>query len=251
MRGVGQRSMMRSGEGETSMSSTVLQSRLGGLLREERLRHEPWRFAYFDAFLPAGRCRELSSLFGSSLSSCERRDGQKPYAFLTGPANRQALPPESPAGRLLRFLGGPRYRELVSAFTGIDLSRCDVSLDLWEYRSGHWLAPHVDKADKLVTQIVYLTEGWKEATGGRLLILHDADPSSVAEALPPRAGASAIIVRSDSSWHAVEPVSPEAAPRRSLTIIYRERADRAVKPEDPGERRPYGDRGRCAISTPC
>lgn len=50
------------------------------------------------------------------------------------------------------------YRQRMQRLTEIDLQTVEVGLYLWEYRPGDWLAPHVDKKNKIVTQIVYLTE---------------------------------------------------------------------------------------------
>jgi hypothetical protein len=48
-------------------------------------------------------------------------------------------------------LSGSDYRGRMAELTGMPLDDAAFTLDVWEYRTGDWLAPHVDKADKLVT----------------------------------------------------------------------------------------------------
>jgi Rps23 Pro-64 3,4-dihydroxylase Tpa1-like proline 4-hydroxylase len=123
-------------------------------------------------------------------------------------------------GLLRDALAGPAYREHISRLTGVSLEDSTFTLDLWEYRTGDWLAPHVDKPEKLVTQIFYLAEDWRPGDGGRLLVLATDDPASVVRTLPPRLGSSAILVRSDTSWHAVEAPGPRSPARRSVTATF-------------------------------
>jgi Rps23 Pro-64 3,4-dihydroxylase Tpa1-like proline 4-hydroxylase len=121
---------------------------------------------------------------------------------------------------LAEVLSSPDYRRAVAALTGTPLDGADLTLDVWEYRSGDWLAPHVDKPEKLVTHIFYFTERWAIGDGGRLLILSSSDASDVARALAPRIGCSTLLVRSETSWHAVEQPVPGAAHRRSVTATF-------------------------------
>ncbi|MGK5627815.1 2OG-Fe(II) oxygenase [Streptomyces sp. URMC 123] len=188
-----------------------------------RLTATPWAHAHVPQTLPAEAAGELARAFDDfDLTPCEETRREKSYRFatasLTGP-DRPALTPRWAA--LVDGLHSDAYRRSVSELTGVPLDGARFSLDLWEYRSGDWLAPHVDKADKLVTQIFYLSEGWREGDGGRLLILGSPDATDVARALPPVLGSSAVLVRSETSWHAVEPPAAHSAPRRSMTATFR------------------------------
>jgi Rps23 Pro-64 3,4-dihydroxylase Tpa1-like proline 4-hydroxylase len=137
--------------------------------------------------------------------------GPKPPSPQTPPG----LP--GPWGDFLGALGGSAHRDLLARLSGVDLSGTRVSLTVWEYRGGDFLAPHVDK---VLTQIVYLGECWAEGDGGRLFIQRTPDPDDVVSRLSPALGATAVLVRSDHSWHSVEMSRPGAAPRRSLNLTY-------------------------------
>jgi Rps23 Pro-64 3,4-dihydroxylase Tpa1-like proline 4-hydroxylase len=189
--------------------------------RSARLTTVPWSFSYLDEALPRDLATRLSRLFGElDLVACERQEGHKSYRFLTTTFDGASRVSDTQCMSLLDFLRGDEYRELMSGLTGLVLDGCRCTLSFWEYQGGDWLAPHVDKPDKLVTQIFYLTESWNDGEGGRLLILTDSDWRSVMHALPPRLGSSSVIVRSEESWHAVERVPPGAAPRKSLTVTF-------------------------------
>jgi Rps23 Pro-64 3,4-dihydroxylase Tpa1-like proline 4-hydroxylase len=108
----------------------------------------------------------------------------------------------------------------MGTMTGLDLTGHDLGLDLWEYEPGDWLSPHVDKPEKLVTQLLYLTEGWRPEHGGYLRVLRDAAPGSVDRLLAPALGSSTVLVQSGSSWHAVDSPRPGSPARRSLTITF-------------------------------
>jgi Rps23 Pro-64 3,4-dihydroxylase Tpa1-like proline 4-hydroxylase len=190
-------------------------------VRSARLITSPWSFSYLDEALPPDLATRLPRLFGElDLIACERQDGQKTYRFLTAAFDAASRVSDTLCMDLLDFLRSDEYRTLISDLTGVALEGCRCTLSFWEYQGGDWLSPHVDKSDKLVTQIFYLTESWKDGEGGRLLILTDSDPESVVHALPPRLGSSAVIVRSEDSWHAVERMPPGAAPRKSLTVTF-------------------------------
>jgi Rps23 Pro-64 3,4-dihydroxylase Tpa1-like proline 4-hydroxylase len=125
-----------------------------------------------------------------------------------------------PGGGVLRLVRRAAHPELLAGLSGVDLSGTHVSLTVWEYRGGDFLAPHVDKEEKVLTQIVYLGEHWADGDGGRLLVQRTPDPDDVVARLSPSLGATAVLVRSDDSWHSVESPRPGAAPRRSLNVTY-------------------------------
>ena len=217
------------GGGMIDVVDQELAASFSSAMRSSPLRIEPWRYSYVETLLPSDLARTLSRGFsGVSLVAHERASGPKSYSFLTASLADPARVTESACQDLLAYLGSNTHRDLLSDLSGVDLTGCSVSLDVWEYRPGHWLAPHVDKRDKTVTQIIYLTEGWRPEHGGRLEILRDATRTSVVEALPPTLGSSVVLVRSDASWHAVEPISAASVPRRSLTVMFRREDDNAA-----------------------
>ncbi|MBC3361519.1 2OG-Fe(II) oxygenase [Pseudomonas sp. SWRI154] len=123
--------------------------------------------------------------------------------------------------RLAQDLGSAGYREAMSELTGIDLRRVPMEVNVFHYGPGANLGAHPDLPDKLVTHILYFNESWDRNDGGCLNILHRNDPTAVAAEIEPLVGNSAILVRSDNSWHAVTPVVHGChSSRRSLTATF-------------------------------
>jgi len=206
------------------MSTTVtMQDHLIGALRSGSLTRQPWPHGYLAETLPRDVALRLSRSFDTlSLTPCEETEREKTYRFRTARLYGLAAdgPPIADWATMVAALTAPAYRQAMSGLTDVALEHAELTIDLWEYQTGDWLAPHVDKPDKLVTQIFYLTQIWRPDDGGRLLILRSARSSTVARALAPMLGASAVLVRSEHSWHAVEPPGPHSAPRRSLTATF-------------------------------
>jgi hypothetical protein len=195
---------------------------LPAVVRAATMATTPWAHAYLPETLPADVAARLARSFDRfALTRCEQTDQDKSYRFGTAGLSEPgvALPSEEWRS-LVDVLSGTAYRDAMSELTGLPLAGARRTLSVWEYDTGDWLAPHVDKADKIVTQIFYLTEDWRDGDAGRLLVLETADPSSTVAALPPRLGASAILVRSDTSWHAVESPAAPGTKRRSLTVTF-------------------------------
>ncbi|MGW1059895.1 2OG-Fe(II) oxygenase family protein [Micromonospora rubida] len=205
------------------MSTTSVHDHLIDTLRAATLAADPWPHAYLPAALPEDLALRLSRSFdGFAMQSCEETTREKTYRFRTtrlDGADADSLPDAGWAA-LVDLLTGPTYRDMIAELTGVALADCELTLSVWEYQTGDWLAAHVDKPAKLVTQIFYLTETWHDGDGGRLLILDSADAVTPARALPPALGSSSVLVRSDRSWHAVEAPGPNSACRRSITATF-------------------------------
>ena len=206
------------------MTTTVLADHLLDRLAAATLETDPWAHAYLPDALPAGLAAELAASFTTfGLTEFEETERAKSYRFRTAEVHGPtAAPPPAtgPLAAMVDVLTGPGYRARVGELAGVDLAELPVTVDLWEYHTGDWLAPHVDKADKVVTQIFYLTDGWAPDDGGRLLVLRSSSSGDVHHALPPRLGSSAVLVRSAASWHAVEPPGPRSPVRRSVTATF-------------------------------
>lgn len=154
------------------------------------------------------------------MSRCEQIVGDKTYRFATATLTLDSSIPAGLSREGLTAFSSDAYREAIGTLTGVRLGGAHVTFDLWEYAAGDWLSPHVDKPDKLVTQVIYLTPEWREGAGGRLLIQESEEPASTVHRIPPRFGNATILVRSDSSWHAVEPVGAASPLRRSMTVTF-------------------------------
>jgi hypothetical protein len=181
----------------------------------------PWRHAHIDRAIPSDLAADLVACFERvPMSRCEQARVDKTYSFSTGNLTLDSPIPDGLWKKGLEAFRSDAYREAIGSLTGVDLRDADVTFDLWEYAEKDWLSPHVDKEEKLVTQVIYLTEGWRDGAGGRLLIQERAEPDSAVRHIPPRFGNATVLVRSNSSWHAVEPVEPGAPPRRSMTVTF-------------------------------
>ncbi|MEA2568340.1 MAG: hypothetical protein QOI24_341 [Acidobacteriota bacterium] len=113
------------------------------------------------------------------------------------------------------------YRTAMSALIGIDLSEASLEVNVFHYPPGGSLGPHPDLGDKIVTHVLYFNESWNDADGGCLTILGSSDAADVVATVSPIVGNSAILVRSDNSWHAVTPVARSChSSRRSLTATF-------------------------------
>lgn len=78
-----------------------------------------------------------------------------------------------------------------------------------------------DHRDKIVTHVIYFNESWNDEDGGCLTILRSSDEQDVAMTVSPLVGNSAVLVRSDDSWHAVSHVAKRCrVSRRSLTATF-------------------------------
>jgi Rps23 Pro-64 3,4-dihydroxylase Tpa1-like proline 4-hydroxylase len=178
----------------------------------------------------------------------EAHGGEKDYAYdaraLIGMgddtvAYRDDL--SEPWQRLADDLRSPAYRNAIAALTGCDLSDALLEVNVFHYGPGASLGAHPDLPDKIVTHVLYFNESWNNRNGGCLTILRSNDPASQVAEISPVVGNSAILVRSDGSWHAVSPVVQTCRlSRRSLTAtFYRPTSTSSMWPE--GDQTPLHD----------
>ena len=118
----------------------------------------------------------------------------------------------------------PAYRVALSQLSGCDLTTAPMEVNVFHYGPGANLGPHSDLEDKVVTHILYFNPSWNREDGGCLTILRSPDPTDIAAEVDPIVGNSAVVVRSEKSWHAVSRVVKGCRlSRRSLTAtFYRE-----------------------------
>lgn len=123
--------------------------------------------------------------------------------------------------RLARDLCSTAYREALGALTDQDLRQAPMEVNIFHYGPGASLGAHPDLPDKRVTHILYFNESWDRAHGGCLNILRSKDPADLVALVEPLVGNSAVLVRSNDSWHAVSAVVPEQRiSRRSMTVTF-------------------------------
>jgi SM-20-related protein len=113
------------------------------------------------------------------------------------------------------------YRVAISLLSGCDVGAAPMEVNVFHYGPGACLGPHRDLEDKLVTHVLYFNGSWNGKDGGCLSILRSADPADVAAEIVPIVGNSAVLVRSEKSWHAVSRVvNGSLESRRSLTATF-------------------------------
>lgn len=122
---------------------------------------------------------------------------------------------------LAHDLLSPDYRIAMSSLTGCDLIAVPMEVNVFHYGPGARLGPHADLKDKIVTHVLYFNRAWNGDDGGCLTILRSADSADVAAEITPLIGNSAVLVRSEKSWHAVSRVANGCRwTRRSLTVTF-------------------------------
>jgi SM-20-related protein len=202
---------------------TDLTEYLVSQLRGAALVEDPWRYAYIENTLPLAVARNVGASFPRvDLNRQEEIRDDKSYRFGTRKLYGDGADPIDGVewAAVVEALTSQQYRSAMSALSSIPLMDAALEINVWEYENGDWLAPHVDKPGKVVTQIFYFTDGWQEGHGGRLMILASEDEQRVSATIPPTMGASAVLIRSESSWHAVEAPVIGAPVRRSITATF-------------------------------
>ena len=122
--------------------------------------------------------------------------------------------------RVLDDLTADSYRAAVAAVTGTDLTGTVLDVRLVRYSQDCWIAPHVDRPDKVVTQLFYLNLEWLEQWAGALRILHGPDLDDYERQVFPHAGTSVLMVRTDTAWHGVPPVCSSGQDRLVLLVHF-------------------------------
>lgn len=165
------------------------------------LQHEPYDHLIVPRFLPEDAVRQ-------ALADFPRTGG--PGSF---PVQTLRYGPRFAA--LLDELRGDAMRDAFAAKFGVDLAGRPTMITVrGECRPTDGRI-HTDSADKIITVLIYLNQGWQSA-GGRLRILrsgHDLDDYA-AEAAP-EAGSLLAFRRSETSFHGHHPFSGE---RRAIQL---------------------------------
>lgn len=218
-------------------------------IRDARLETYPYDWAAVDGLYGADDASALSRTFPTDrFKRLWEYGGKKDYEFhareLVGMGATCISHPEalSPAWRSLAadFIT-PQYREAMSSLTGIDLDAAPLEVNVFHYPPGSVHGPHPDLRDKIVTHVLYFNDPWSDDDGGCLAILRSSEATDIHRTVAPRVGNSAVLVRSDGSWHAVTTVAKRSrVSRRSLTaVFYRPGSASTMWP--PGDATPLHD----------
>jgi Rps23 Pro-64 3,4-dihydroxylase Tpa1-like proline 4-hydroxylase len=211
--------------------------------KQQKLWSEPYRWALVDQLFSPEDARALVETFPRDhFKTVKGYDGEKGYEYearslihMGAPRPTQAQSLSTAWRRLAEALLSPAYRDAMSQFTGVDLSTLPLEANAFHYGRSAWLGPHVDLEDKIVTHVLYFNESWNERDGGCLTILGSGDMDHVVKTIPPVIGNSAVLVRSQNSWHAVTRVVETCrTSRRSVAITF-------YRPGSPSTMWPAGD----------
>lgn len=198
-------------------------------IRRHRLETDPYQWAAInDLFMAADAARLAAAYPCDHFKLVAAYGGEKDYQYearsLIGMDADVITHPEdlSDAWRALALdLLSPGYRAAMTTLTGRDLMQAPMEVNVFHYGPGGSLGAHRDLPEKLVTHVFYFNRSWNRTAGGCLCILRSADPSSLVAEIAPLVGNSSVIVRSESSWHAVSRVVDDAAcSRRSMTVTF-------------------------------
>ena len=198
-------------------------------IRRHRLEREPYQWAAVEDLFDGRDAARLADTYPyDHFKLVAGYGGEKDYEYearsLIGMGASVVThdPDLSEAWRALaRDLLSPDYRAAMTALTGCDLMEVPMEANVFHYGPGNCLGPHRDLPEKIVTHVLYFNRSWNRADGGCLSILRSADPADQAAEIAPIVGHSAVIVRSDRSWHAVSRVvNGTTLSRRSVTVTF-------------------------------
>jgi Rps23 Pro-64 3,4-dihydroxylase Tpa1-like proline 4-hydroxylase len=198
-------------------------------IAKSQLQHEPYEWTMIDELFNPIESAEIARTYPCDhFKTVKGYDSEKGYQYEV----RQLIPMGekkvaytenlSPAWQQLAHdLLSDEYRMAMSELTGIDLSSAPIEVNIFHYGRGAWLGPHVDLKDKIVTHVLYFNSEWDPKEGGCLTILGSKNIDDAVFIIPPVIGNSSVLVRSNSSWHAVLPISEQCkTSRRSMTITF-------------------------------
>jgi len=198
-------------------------------IRTAELNAQPYAWAQIDRLFAAQDAEALALSFPRDhFKTVKGYGGEKDYEYearALKPMGSDAIAHAEHLSEawqaLARDLGSPAYRAALSHLTGRDLGNAPMEVNVFHYGPGASLGAHPDLGDKVVTHILYFNATWERADGGCLNILRSKDINAVSAVIEPRVGNSAVLVRSDDSWHAVSPVVEGCShSRRSMTVTF-------------------------------
>ena len=193
------------------------------------LERHPYSWAAIGNLFAPGDAAALATTYPRDhFKTVAGHDGQKAYNYecrgLIGMGADRATHPEelSPAWlALANDLLSPEYRIAMSLLIARDLTTTPLEVNVFHYGPRAHLGAHPDLPDKVVTHVLYFNPTWKREDGGCLSILGSASEGDVVAEVSPLVGSSAVLVRSDNSWHAVSPVVEGCQlSRRSVTVTF-------------------------------
>lgn len=192
------------------------------------LESKPFHWAHVREMLKAEDAARLGGAFPNvDFESFSGYDGEKNFELLGRPlvvlGTDRIIPDIEPSDlwdELVNDLLSDRYRDSIANLSGCHLDDSKLEVNLWRWPAGYWIGPHTDLSDKYCTQIIYLNDHWDPSWGGQLKMLLSPDMDDAFASVTPSLGDSALVVRSESSWHAVAPVAASAPDRLTIQVIF-------------------------------
>jgi hypothetical protein len=198
-------------------------------IAQHQLEVEPYRWVVIDGLFSTADASALASTYPRDhFKRLADYGGEKDFEYearaLIGMGAAAISRPEELSASWLALANdflSPAYRSAMSSLTGFDLSAAPLEVNIFHYPPGGSLGAHPDLRDKIVTHVLYFNESWNDEDGGCLTILRSSNSGDIVRAVSPVIGTSAVLVRSDNSWHAVSPVVKTCRQsRRSLTATF-------------------------------
>jgi hypothetical protein len=184
----------------------------------------PFRWGLIHDALPADAALQLARDFPRTGFQYRKhklgRFCRRPMYVLPGNELRDVGDLSAGFRELAVGLNSPEYRKALSELISIDLSNAAIEASFWRYDHAISFVPHLDLRGKIVTQVFYLNEEWPHRWGGSLRILHSNDMEDMAFEISPRSNVSTIILRSESSWHGLTPISPDSTDSRNTLTVH-------------------------------
>jgi Rps23 Pro-64 3,4-dihydroxylase Tpa1-like proline 4-hydroxylase len=203
-----------------------------GAIRAGQLEDRPYPHAVLDnSFEDLETTVALSDEFPSSGFRYDVResneDGKKRYRAHNYQLVSFGRPAEENIARLtgrwrqvLDDLMSDAYRDAIEEVVEADLSATVLDVRLVRYARDCWIEPHVDRPDKVVTQLFYFNLEWQEGWAGALRILRGSDMDDYERQVFPHAGNSVVMVRNDDAWHGVPPVCSDKGQDRKTLLVH-------------------------------
>src|SRR5262249_13876651 len=179
-------------------------------IQTHELESVPYAWAQIDGlFSPEDATALAASFPRDHFKTVTGDDGEKEYEYearelIAMRADRISHPKRLSDAWLSLGLDllSPGYRRAMSNLTGCDLTSVDLEVNVFHYGPNSRLGAHADLKDKIVTHVLYFNDRWNVEDGGCLSILRSMNASDAVALIPPVVGNSAVLVRSENSWHA-------------------------------------------------
>lgn len=212
------------------------------VIANAKLSEYPYRSAAFEDIIPYEKMERLRSTFPKdNFIMYERRMGHdKTYKlcgrhFIIPGEDRPYIEKELSNEWLEMFdvLMGKEYQKAMEQLVGISLKNSYIGVDFWRFDPGLgcYIGPHADVPWKIATHVFYFTKEWKNEWGGKLRI-HDCEKENdIAQEILPSMHVSAVLLRSDRSFHSIQEVKPEAEEsRKVLDVVFYNEIPPAPRP---------------------